>query len=290
MFEGVAIEVRYVTDPGCPESWATEPVVRKLIMDFGGNLRWTFVMGGLSRDYGELVGAQKDAFFARLVAHWLDVAEDSGMPLDPRLWLESPLRSTYPACTAVKAAAEQAGDGGYAYLRRLREGLMCERRKLDHGEALVEEARAAGLDVQRFRVDLSSHAITELFGADLDEVRDPPADALAAGRTVTDGRHRRLPFPSIAFIGGDGERHWVIGRAPYEAYRGAAEAAGAVRERERPAEVEELVRRFGRVATREVETVCELPAPRARAELWRLAGEWRLRPERRLTGTLWQLA
>ena len=52
---------------------------------------------------------------------------------------------------AVKAAAEQADDGGYRYLRRLREGLMCERRKLDHAEALVEEAARPGLDVERFR-------------------------------------------------------------------------------------------------------------------------------------------
>lgn len=63
--------MRYATDPGCPLSWATEPIVRKLIMDFGGSLRWTFVMGGLSRDYGEQAGATKDAFYAQLAAHWL---------------------------------------------------------------------------------------------------------------------------------------------------------------------------------------------------------------------------
>ena len=30
------------------------------------------------------------------------------MPCDPLLWREGPLRSTYPACLAVKAAGEQA--------------------------------------------------------------------------------------------------------------------------------------------------------------------------------------
>ncbi len=69
---------------------------------------------------------------------------------------------------AVKAAPEQAPDGGYAYLRRLREAILCERRQLDDAEALVEEARAVGLDVERFRLSLRSHAIVEAFGADLD--------------------------------------------------------------------------------------------------------------------------
>ncbi len=39
----------------------------------------------------------------------LELAGDaSGIPVDPRLWLEGPPSSPYPACIAVKAAAEQA--------------------------------------------------------------------------------------------------------------------------------------------------------------------------------------
>jgi len=40
----------------------------------------------------------------------------------------------------------------------------------------------------------------------------------------------------------------------------------------------------------EVEAVCDLPGTRARAELWRLASEWRARPLRVLTGWLWEPA
>ena len=47
----------------------------------------------------------------------------------------------------------------------LREGLMCFRRKLDSLEPFVEEARRARLDVARFRVDATSHAMVEAFGA-----------------------------------------------------------------------------------------------------------------------------
>jgi putative protein-disulfide isomerase len=250
------IHASYYTDPACPRSWALEPVMRRLRFQFGDQVRITYVLGGLAREFGSA-----DA----LVSQWLDVAETSGMPVDPRLWLSSPPRSSHPACMAVKAASEQGGEEDY--LRRLREGLACERRKLDHREAFVGEARAVpGLDVDRFEIDLGSHAILEAFGADLE-------------------RARGLELPTVDF----GERR-VSGVQPYEAYRDAALAAGAEPTGEGPPRVEEALGRFGRMATPEVAAVCDLPGPRAAAELWRLAAEWRVRPERRLTGELWTLA
>jgi hypothetical protein len=48
--------------------------------------------------------------------------------------------------------------------------------------------------------------------------------------------------------------------------------------------------RFGRMATAELEAVCDLPGPRAGAEVWRLASEWRVRRIPVLAGELWELA
>jgi hypothetical protein len=44
------------------------------------------------------------------------------------------------------------------------------------------------------------------------------------------------------------------------------------------------------MATVELESVCDLPGPRAGAEAWRLASEWRLRRVPVLSGELWELA
>jgi hypothetical protein len=44
------------------------------------------------------------------------------------------------------------------------------------------------------------------------------------------------------------------------------------------------------MATPEIALVCDLPGPRAPAELWQLALEWRVRAERLGTGHLWSLA
>ena len=256
------------------------------MVEFADSLFWTYVMGGLARDYTQDGGRMHE----QLLLQWLDAADDGGMPLDPRLWTEGPIGSTYPACMAVKAAAEQSGDGGGSYLRALREGLFCFRRKLDTTEALVEEARRVRLDVERFRIDLGSHAIVEAFGNDLELTRTIPEDARALdGVADGGGGVERLTFPTLVFEGEDGSRHPVYGVRPYEDYQAAAVAAGAVSNPLRPG-VLEAVRRFGRIATREVEEVCGLPTPVASAQLWQLAAEWKLRPLRVLTGDLWEAA
>ena len=76
----MTVEVRYYTDPACSWSWGTEPKLRRLIWEFGAELRFTWVMGGLARQYGPDyrdreagIGAGADCF-ADLMAHWLDVA------------------------------------------------------------------------------------------------------------------------------------------------------------------------------------------------------------------------
>ena len=267
-----AVHVLYYTDPACPWSWAAEPGLRRLQVEFGDELAITYIMGGLAREFSRPLETMR---------HMFEAAEASGMPVDGRLWLDHPPASSYPACQAVKAAAEQRLDG--PYLRVVREGLMVERRKLDTADALVDAARRVpGMDVARFEIDLRSHAIAELFAADLDRTR------AAAPETHT-GERLGVPLPSFEFRGDDGRVHGAYGETAPDALVAAAEAAGA-RRRDGTPTVEEALRRFGRMATAEVAAVCDLPGPTAAAELWRLATEWRVRPQRALTGELWELA
>jgi hypothetical protein len=190
----------------------------------------------------------------------------------------------------VKAAAEQGAEAAYRYLRRLREGLMTERKKLDYPEALIGEAGAAGLDTQRFRIDLNSNAITEAFAADLDAARNPPAEAQQQGKTGTTEGNERVSFPSAVFRGEDGVERGVCGWSPYDAYREAAVESGAKPVHELPSDPMEAIRRFGRCTARELEELTGKPRPVLQAELWSLAREWRLKPVAVLGGTFWELA
>lgn len=69
------------------------------MVEFGDGLEITYVMGGLAREFEDDL--------ASLVIQWLDAAAASGMPVDPRVWHHDGVRSTYPACIAFRAAAEQ---------------------------------------------------------------------------------------------------------------------------------------------------------------------------------------
>jgi len=256
------------------------------MVEFGDQLEITYVMGGLAREFEDDLSS--------LVITWLDDAAESGMPLDPRVWHGHGARSTYPACIAFQAAAEQGAAATERYLRVLREGFMCHRRKLDGPEALVTEAGRAGLDLKRFRIDLESNASLEAFGSDLEESRTIPDAAREAG-LVSEGGHgssvERLAFPTLRIIPDDGgAERWVGRNDSYENWREAVIAAGASAGSEPHPDVPAALRRFQSMATVELEAVCDLPGPRAGAEAWRLASEWRLRRVPVLGGELWELA
>ena len=290
------MQVRWFTDPACSWSWGAEPLLRRLIWEFDGELDFVWAMGGLARRYGSSyrdeegsIGAGADCF-ADLMSHWLNVAGQTGMPCDPRLWTESPIDSTFPSCVAVEAASEQGWEAAYRYLRRVREGLFCERLRLDDREALVGEAEAAGLDRARFEAAFDSPAATRSFEAHMEEAREVPEEARAERKhSQTEGRDR-LSFPSAIFVGEDGARHGVWGWQPLERYREAALAAGAKQVNEGALPPLAAIERFGRAATKEVELLNQADELSTRAELWRLASDGRLRPVRALTGMLWEIA
>ena len=261
------MNVDYITDPADPWSWALEPARRRLELELGDQLAVRLVMGGVAREFGE--GAAS-------ALEWLEAAAHSGMPADVRLWLADPPRSSYPACMAVCAAGEQGG--AERLLRRLREGFAVGRRRLDTADALVGEARAVGLDAERFRIDLGSHAILERFDADL-----------RRARAVFDGA---VELPTIVFRPADAPELVLRGARGYEQLREEALAAGAVIPETPPAalSIASALERYGSLAAPEVAVLCDLPGPRAAAELWRAASEWRVRPVGPAGAELWELA
>ena len=221
---------------------------RRLLAEFGDQVAITYVMAGRARSFDQPV--------AELHA-WLQAGAASGMPVDGRLWLDAPPKSSYPACLAVKAAAEQSLDG--PYLRRLREALAVEGRRADNPDALVTlAADVAAMNVDRFRVDLQSNAIVEAFGADLDTAREGEAP------------------------------RWEVDGVVTADVLAAVRATGA--ESQPLPSVEEALARFAAIAVAELAAVCDLPAQRVQAELWRLAMDFRARPDDALNPRLWRPA
>ncbi len=157
-----------------------EPHWRRLRYLYGDQIRGRYFMGGMLPDwqsYSDPLNAVHSP--GQMGPQWFYVRKETGRPLDERLWVEDPPASSYPACLAVKAAGLQGPAAEEAYLRRLREASMLERRNPAHPEMLVElahecaasETGAGCLDPERFEADLGGEAAIRLFEEDLREAR-----------------------------------------------------------------------------------------------------------------------
>ncbi len=273
------VKVNYFTDPICPWSWALEPALRRLLEEFAGNLQITYVMCGMVPEWEE--GAE--GTLSKLLPSTLEAQWCSGMPTDARGWLEDPPRTSSLACVAVKAAAAQ-GDPT-RYLRRLREGFLCRRQRLDTAEALIAQARLVpALDPERFARDLHSATTVAAFEADL-KLAQSAADRAGEG-TPAD----RPELPSLEFQGAGGNMCGVYGFATYEElHRAACEVTDKPAGGDPPS-IEEALGRHGSLTSAEVAAVCRLAHPTACAELWRLALDSRVSADRLLGGELWTLS
>ena len=67
------VHVTYYTDPACPWSWAAEPALRRLQVEFAEDASITYVMGGLAREFRRP---------HETLRHVLDASAASGMPVD----------------------------------------------------------------------------------------------------------------------------------------------------------------------------------------------------------------
>lgn len=108
---------------------------------------------------------------------WVDASEQSGMPMDARVWVDNPPLSSYPACIAVKTAARQSPEAEELYLRKVREAVMLHGRDISQMDVLLDVAREVTkkhpdkLNYDEFEDDLINKRAIPDFRSDMDEVR-----------------------------------------------------------------------------------------------------------------------
>lgn len=153
-----SLDLYYVTDPICSHCWALEPVLGRLLSEYGSHVRLHTVMGGLLErwdgfgDPGNGISGPAD-----VAAHWREVGEHSRMPIDGSLWLRDPVRSSYPASRVFVVLRERDERLARRFLRRVREAVFVLDRNVGadgtlaeivdglglHGAAVVAEANGA---------------------------------------------------------------------------------------------------------------------------------------------------
>lgn len=172
------IKIEYYTDPLCCWSWSFEPQWRRLRYEYSDIISWKYVMGGMLSDwntYNDPVNTINRP--GQMGPLWKEARHVSGMPINDRIWVEHPPKSSYPACLAVKAAELQGQKAGDRFLRKVREAVMLNMMDVSDKEVLLQIARELEeeypetISYQQFKADLSTKKSLHLLKADLRKVK-----------------------------------------------------------------------------------------------------------------------
>ncbi|WP_026582711.1 ClpXP adapter SpxH family protein [Bacillus sp. J33] len=157
------IEVYMFVDPLCPECWALEPILKKLLIEYGRYFSIKHVLSGRLATLN--MGKRQN--YENIADLWEKTASRSGMSCDGSVWFENPISSPHLASIAIKAAELQGRKAGIKYLRKLQEVLFLEKQNVSSFEVLKDCAKDVGLDVVEFVSDIHSDSAAKAFQCDL---------------------------------------------------------------------------------------------------------------------------
>jgi hypothetical protein len=120
------------------------------------------------------------------------------MPIDGDIWLEDPLKSSYPPSITFKAAQMQDEEKAVLFLREIREMVFLQKKNIAKWEHLETAAKKTGLNAEQLKIDFTGKAET-LFNEDL---------ALARSYGVRG-------FPTLFFFNDADNQEIVYGSKPY---------------------------------------------------------------------------
>ncbi len=171
------LHIVYYTDPLCCWSWALRPQLDEFIRTYAGKVSLRYCMGGLIEswaNYHDPVHSITQPI--QMGPLCMEVKYITSVPVNNTIWVTDPPKSSYLACTAVKAASLQSQDAGAAMFRQLQEAIMLRGENIDRQSALLEEANqlqahVPDFDLQRFASDLTDGNGFAAFTADLMERR-----------------------------------------------------------------------------------------------------------------------
>ncbi|WP_343691346.1 DsbA family protein [Chitinophaga sp.] len=204
-----AIEVVCYTDPLCCWSWAFEPVLQQMNVEYGDMISLRYCMGGMLADwkrYHDPVQAVSRPL--QMGPIWMQAKQMTGAAIDDKIWFKDPPASSYPACVAVKTAALQSQEMEKKYLRLLWEAVMVKGKNIARKEVLLDIAAALenaypeSFSAEKFGIQLGCKATVDAFRADLQEVS-----------------YRRIErFPSLLLTSRiSGQALLLTGNRPFEA-------------------------------------------------------------------------
>ncbi|KIL45700.1 ClpXP adapter SpxH family protein [Jeotgalibacillus soli] len=265
------LEIYVFVDPICPECWALEPVMKKLMMEYGPYIRIKHVLSGKLENLNFLTKKRQLA----LAQNWDKIASRSGMSCDGSLWLNNPIDSPFLASIAIKAAELQGKRAGSRFLRKIQEVLFIEKQDVSDFKVLKNCAQYTGLDVDEFVQDIHSASATKAFQCDV---------KIASEMDVEE-------TPTLVFFNENIEDEGIkiSGVYPYDVYEQIVEEMLMNKpEKQELPTIDEFIERFQLVATLEVAVVYNLSISEAEKELKKRMFQQKIECINAKHGTFWR--
>ncbi len=194
------LKIIYFTDPICSTCWITQPILRRLKLEYGDYIKFDYHMGGLLPSWkGFDRGGIKTP--EDVAKHWEEVNASHKMILDGDVWMEDPLNSSSPPSIAFKAAQLQDSDKAITFLRRLKEFVFLEKRNITRWKIIENAALSSGLDAALLKKDIVSNGFN-LFKEDLALTKEMEVDV----------------FPTFFFTKDGVVKNTIRGYEPYEVF------------------------------------------------------------------------
>lgn len=247
------LEIYIFVDPLCPECWALEPILKKLVIEYGQYFSFKQVLSGRLAS----LNTAKRTKFDSISELWKKTASRSGMSCDGNIWLENPISSPFLASVAVKAAELQGKRFGIRFLRRIQELVFIEKQNISNMDILIDCAKSVNLDVEEFLYDIHSESATKAFQCDI---------KITAEMEVTE-------IPSLVFFNEiiEEEGIKITGYYPYEVYTQILEEM--LQQKPVPVDPPPLdlfLQYFKLVATKEIEVVYNMTESEVNREMKKL--------------------
>lgn len=166
------IEIYLFIDPICPESWALNPYIKKLQLEYGQLFTMRPIVYSQVLKSSQQVFDQPDKFRHTLKKVYLQ----AGKCLDCHPLTENRLKDPANILFAVKAAELQGNKAGRRYLDKVQENLFLGQTDTSIDEALIQLASEAHLDVEEFQNDLHSTSAKKALQCDLKLSREMEID------------------------------------------------------------------------------------------------------------------
>lgn len=150
----------YIYDPMCSWCYAFNSSLQELQKDLPSTICFSYLLGGLAPDTTEPTSVDLQNTIKQA---WKRIEKTvSHVQFNYDFWkLNTPLRSTYPACRAILAAKKQGVKYETKLLHAIQAAYYQKARNPSLQETLLICAAEVGLNADTFIIDLNSSAIND---------------------------------------------------------------------------------------------------------------------------------